>query len=218
VRGTEFDFNVNRFNGNTELVMLGGMTRICPKDKTHACIEARSGCGMTIIPPGGGVSQLKASVARNQIINRDFKYIRNQAGLHSEFRVDTASCGNTSVSPLSPGSFQPISIPVPSPPPPPPPPPCAPGNRGGYGGGHTGTGPSAGAGPGPGGPGVGGPGVGGPGGGPGGAAAAPAEREVRAEAAVRAAPVVHGCGGPGGPGGSGGPGGPGGPGSGSASD
>jgi len=83
--------------------MLGGMTRICPKDKTHACIEARSGCGMTIIPPGGDVSQLKASVARNQIINRDFKYIRNQAGLHSEFRVDTASCGNTSVSPLSPG-------------------------------------------------------------------------------------------------------------------
>jgi hypothetical protein len=143
VRGTEFDFNVDRFNGNTELVMFGGMTRICPKDKTPACIEARTGCGMTIIPPGGDVSQLKASVARNTIINRDFRYIRSQAGLHDEFRVNTGSCGNTSASPTSsPGSFQtvPLSSPVAPPPPPPPPPPCGPGGQAGHTGenGHTG--------------------------------------------------------------------------------
>ena len=109
VRGTEFDFNVVRTDGQTELVMFGGQTRICPKTLSDGspnttqqdCVEARAACGMTIVPPGGDVSQLKASTQRNAIIGKDFRYIHDQTGLLADFRVNTASCGSTRVSPYS---------------------------------------------------------------------------------------------------------------------
>ena len=138
VRGTEFDFNVDRGDGQTALVMFGGMTRICPKTLSDGspnksrreCVEARSACGMTIIPSGGSVRQLKASEERNVMINQDFRYIRDQERLLADFRVNTATCGNTYVDMTRSGSAQstpppPTGGPV-APPPhcPPPPPPC----------------------------------------------------------------------------------------------
>jgi hypothetical protein len=103
VRGTEFDFHVNRSDGETEVVMLGGATLICPKTlpngspntKGQGCVEAKLSCGMTIIPTGGDdLTQLKASEERNGLINRDFRYIRDQGGLNADFRLNVAQCGN----------------------------------------------------------------------------------------------------------------------------
>ena len=114
VRGTEFDFNVGRFDLQTELVMFGGVTRICPKllsdgspnKSRRECIEARAACGMTIIPQGGDIRQLKASEERNILITRDFRYIRNQERLLADFQVNTSTCGNTFAEPppTNPGS------------------------------------------------------------------------------------------------------------------
>lgn len=129
VRGTEFDFNVDRFNGETEVVMFGGVTSICPKTLPNGapntghehCTVASTPCSMTIIPPGGGdVAQLNRSLRRNALLNRDFRYVRNQDGLNPDFRVNLAHCGSAANI---------ITVPPPPPggqnntPPPPPPPP-----------------------------------------------------------------------------------------------
>ena len=122
VRGTEFDFNVGRVDGQTELVMFGGMTRICPKllsdgspnKDLRQCTEARAACGMTIIPPAGDIRQLKASEERNVLITRDFRYIRNQERLLADFQVNTSTCGNTYAEP--PPSNLGSSRPAPPPP------------------------------------------------------------------------------------------------------
>jgi hypothetical protein len=102
VRGTEFDFTVDR-GGGTEVVMFGGVTLICPKtlaggaaNTNHQdCVQASQSCGMTIIPPSGGdISQLKASEQRNALINSDFRYIRDQDPLNPQFKLNIASCGH----------------------------------------------------------------------------------------------------------------------------
>ena len=104
VRGTEFDFHVDRFDGQTEVVMFGGTTLVCPKTlpngapntRQEGCVRASQACGMTIIPPSGGdISQLKASEQRNAVINSDFRYIRNQDPLNPQFQVNIASCGHS---------------------------------------------------------------------------------------------------------------------------
>jgi hypothetical protein len=121
VRGTEFDFHVDRFDGETEVVMLGGVTQICPKtlpdgspNPGHVgCITASRACSMTIIPPAGGQpSQLKASERRNGLINRDFRYIRDQNGLNAQFQVSLASCGAASGFITTPPASTPGSAPA----------------------------------------------------------------------------------------------------------
>jgi hypothetical protein len=101
VRGTEFDMHVDR-GGETELVMFGGATLICPKTlpdgspntKGVGCVRAQVACNMTIIPPGGDtIAELKPSVQRNNLINRDFRYVRNQNTLNADFRVNLGHCG-----------------------------------------------------------------------------------------------------------------------------
>jgi len=127
VRGTEFDFHVDWSGGLTEVVMFGGVTQICPKTLPdgspnlhhEGCTLARQACGMTLVPSGGDtISQLHASEQRNQLINTDFRYIRNQSGLDPQFQVNLTSCG-------APANF--LNVPPPPPPghsatPPPPPP------------------------------------------------------------------------------------------------
>jgi hypothetical protein len=102
VRGTEFDMHVDRVGGETEVVMFGGATLICPKTlpdgspntKGVGCVRAQVACNMTIIPPGGdNIAELKPSVQRNNFINRDFRYIRNQNTLNADFRVNLGHCG-----------------------------------------------------------------------------------------------------------------------------
>ena len=130
VRGTEFDFNVDRA-GLTEVVMFGGATSICPKTlpdgslntKGQGCVLASRQCNMTLVPPGGDdIAQLKPSQRRNAIINSDFRYIRDQSRLEPGFRVDLASCGAPAnfllVPPGTPGSSAPSATPPPPPPPP----------------------------------------------------------------------------------------------------
>jgi len=131
VRGTEFDFNVDRLDGETEVVMFGGTTLICPKilaggvpnTQHEHCAVANRVCNMTIVPPGGeDVAEFKAGVQRNALINRDFRYIRNQNRLNPEFRVDLVGCGSAAnflnMPPAAPaGGGGPTQPPTASPPP-----------------------------------------------------------------------------------------------------
>jgi hypothetical protein len=127
VRGTEFDMHVDRVGGETELVMFGGATLICPKTlpdgqpntKGVGCVRAQTSCNMTIIPPGGDVAELKPSVQRNVLINRDFRYIRNQDTLNADFRVNLGHCGgpggiqNVPTTPPTGGGIAPPAPPSP---------------------------------------------------------------------------------------------------------
>jgi len=122
VRGTEFDFNVDRYTGATQLLMFGGETRFCPTSldplthKKRPCIEAKDQCGLSIIEVDEPVRKLKRSQERNILINRFFRYAWNQRRLLADFRLDVSSCGNINVNTFqnNPGSPPPIE-PLPDP-------------------------------------------------------------------------------------------------------
>jgi hypothetical protein len=101
VRGTEFDFVVERSTGNTQVVTLGGTTLTCPKlidpltGKKPPCIVSKDPCGLSIAGKDDA-RYVKPSTERDVRVNRFFRYILNQRRLNVEFQVNIKSCGNIS--------------------------------------------------------------------------------------------------------------------------
>ena len=99
VRGTEFDFIVERQTGETEVVTFAGTTLTCPKEVDPAtgqkppCIVSRDPCGLSLVAPDQA-RYLKPSEERDIRINQAFRYVLNQSHLQPEFQVDIKSCGN----------------------------------------------------------------------------------------------------------------------------
>jgi hypothetical protein len=122
VRGTIFDFNVDRA-GTLRLVNFEGATRICdrtidPATKKPRCVETRQNCGLTVLRRNDKLQNITDRAERNRQFASYFRYVNNQRRLLPDFRVDVSGCGNTALdmTPTSGGS-------TPPPPPPPPPPP-----------------------------------------------------------------------------------------------
>jgi hypothetical protein len=100
----------------------------------------RGGCGIAVVPPGGPARRVSTLRERGAILDTNFPYLRQQAGLQRAFRIDVSNCSvqKAYVPDGNGGSFQaPIQradatpgprIPGPNPPPPPPstPPPPTP--------------------------------------------------------------------------------------------
>lgn len=159
VRGTQFDFSVEK-NGQTNFVLYEGGATLCAGG---SCLTMTGGCGVAVVPPGG-VPRKVGKKQRDAILGGSFPYLQNQAVLQRGFRTDVSSCpgqkAEIQVVPTFDG-FQngggnggaisgvfttQAAAPPPSPPPPSPPPPsppsCGPGGgwhgheheHGGYGG------------------------------------------------------------------------------------
>jgi hypothetical protein len=130
VRGTEFDLSIDEV-GATSVAVFSGATRLCDR-RTGTCLEQRAGCSVGIVEPGQSPRPLVDQAERQRQLRQNFRYVRSQQSLMSEFRVNTASCQVANVEPRgeSPALFVPVVPGAPEPPPPPPPPPSE-GNRSG---------------------------------------------------------------------------------------
>jgi hypothetical protein len=93
VRGTRFDFAVAP-NGTLTFALFDGVARLC--DKGGACRELNTGCAVAVVPPSGGVQQIGASRAQQDLLRQRLPYVFAQARLHPNFQVDTGSCENRS--------------------------------------------------------------------------------------------------------------------------
>ncbi len=89
VRGTEFDFSVGR-NGETTLVLYEGSASLC--DNSGQCVTMTGGCGIAVVPPGGGARRVTTRSERNRLLESGFPYLKNQGGLQRAFRTDSSSC------------------------------------------------------------------------------------------------------------------------------
>lgn len=89
VRGTEFDFSVGR-NGETTLVLYEGSASLC--DNAGQCVTMTGGCGIAVVPPGGGARRVTTRSERNRLLESGFPYLKNQGGLQRAFRTDSSSC------------------------------------------------------------------------------------------------------------------------------
>jgi len=136
VRGTEFDFNIDPV-GATSVAVFKGITRVCDRRRQN-CVEQQAGCSLAVVGQGSLPRPVVDQAERQRQLRLNFRYVRSQQSLLSEFRVNTASCQVANVEPNgeSPDLFVPRAPGAPEPPPPPPPPPRppdSPSNRSGLG-------------------------------------------------------------------------------------
>jgi len=132
VRGSEFDISVES-EGTTRVADFEGSTRICHRQANGAapdtagnCVDVTEPCTLSVVrPTESGVVKLKNSDTeyRNRQLKYYFPYVRDQAGLHSDFRVNLTACHFAAV--VVPGSGSPppggALLPPPAVIPPPPP-------------------------------------------------------------------------------------------------
>ena len=88
VRGTEFDFAVDR-RGQLNFALYAGAARICSRGR---CTVLSGACSVAVIPRSGALRRLPAGNARTRLLS-SFPYVASQARLNRAFRVDTSSCG-----------------------------------------------------------------------------------------------------------------------------
>jgi len=131
VRGTEFDFNVES-SGATHVAVFAGATKVCDRFRRN-CVEQTAGCNITAVDPGQEPRRITDRADREREIKRNFRYVRSQVSLRSEFRVNVSACNIVKAELPTPGG-EAITLAVTDvddPPPPPPPPPPTGGNRSG---------------------------------------------------------------------------------------
>lgn len=90
VRGTEFDFSVDR-GGQLNFALFEGQARICSRG--GRCTVLSGACSVAVIPRSGAVRRLPAGNQRTGLLRTKFPYIASQRRLNRMFRVDTSSCG-----------------------------------------------------------------------------------------------------------------------------
>ncbi len=89
VRGTEFDFSVDR-GGQLNFALFEGQARICTR--AGRCTLLKGACSVAVIPRSGAVRKLPAGNERTSLLRAKFPYIASQRRLNRIFRVDTSSC------------------------------------------------------------------------------------------------------------------------------
>jgi hypothetical protein len=93
VRGTKFDFSVNKTNGKTTVVLFEGEVKLCPKKGSCEKVGSRCQIGVSeasnaaLIDTGDSAH---ASAASN------FPYVSSQGSLRGDFKVKSAGgCGGS---------------------------------------------------------------------------------------------------------------------------
>lgn len=88
VRGTKFDFSVDKDTGETTVVLFEGAVKICPKTGSCQAVGGKCDIGLT--------DESKAQVIKNgdtkhTSIASDFPYVSSQTSLRSDFRVRSSN-------------------------------------------------------------------------------------------------------------------------------
>lgn len=126
VRGTRFDFTVNR-DGTTNLALYEGGVRLCDRATPRHCTVLTGSCSVIVLAPKKDFRWVKNINERADMFRRLFPYAFSQASLRRDFRVASGGCNVTySDEPLhhSPNTPAAVSSPpsaAPSAPPSPPP-------------------------------------------------------------------------------------------------
>jgi hypothetical protein len=132
VRGTEFDINIDPV-GATSVAVFKGITRICDR-RNRNCVEQQAGCSLAVVEQGQPPRPVVDRFERRRQLQRDFRYVRSQQSLLSDFRVDVAACLQAALEVPGAGPEAPTRlITPPLPPAEPPPQGAAPQNRSGLG-------------------------------------------------------------------------------------
>lgn len=134
VQGTRFDFSVGK-DGTTNLALYDGSVRLCDRGKLQRkCTVLSGACSVIVLAPNHGFRWVKDLNQRKALMDKAFPYAFKQAGLRSDFQVNSGRCNVTySIqAPPAPGPSNPVGVapaqtkPSAPPPPPPPPPPTPP--------------------------------------------------------------------------------------------
>jgi hypothetical protein len=91
VRGTEFDFYVDRRIGSN-VALFRGEVVLCPNGGSCALVRGR--CTLALSDTRGNVGVAATRDEKKQILVRDFPFVVSQKNLPSSFRTSTSSCGN----------------------------------------------------------------------------------------------------------------------------
>lgn len=89
IRGTEFDFSVDR-RRLTNLVTFSGEVRVC--NRINRCIRVSGGCAVVQIRRAR-VQQPETEDEKKELLRNNFPYVVSQQQLANEFRVQTGPCG-----------------------------------------------------------------------------------------------------------------------------
>lgn len=128
VRGTAFDFGVDRKTGETQVLLYHGGVNMCGKDGD--CVLLTEACSVGLIPQHDQASIYGKNDRRRPPLLKSFPYLNSQWPLQADFRVGgTGSCKQSQPdeAPIVVKADLPV-VPAPVPPSPPPhePPPCPP--------------------------------------------------------------------------------------------
>lgn len=93
IRGTEFDFFVDRRIGSN-VALFRGEVVLCPNGGRCALVRGR--CTLALSDTRGSVGVAATRDEKKQILVRDFPFIVSQKNLPPSFRTSTSSCGNLS--------------------------------------------------------------------------------------------------------------------------
>ncbi|MGC4077478.1 MAG: FecR domain-containing protein [Rubrivivax sp.] len=85
VRGTEFDFTVDRYSGHTSVILFEGGVRLC--GKRGDCVELSERCSVGEIDLNDGAGVLTKEADRRKAAKTEFPYVQSQASLMQDFRV-----------------------------------------------------------------------------------------------------------------------------------
>ncbi len=88
VRGTRFDFSINR-RGGMALALYEGAARLC--NRRNECMEVSGTCSVALTQRFRPMKSLKPE-ERQALLASAFPFIDNQKKLGAAFRVDTSGC------------------------------------------------------------------------------------------------------------------------------
>lgn len=90
VRGTQFDFDVERETRTTTLVVHDGEVRLCATNTR--CANVPKGCQLVQLNQLRGFSQPRTEAERREILSRAFPFAQDDSALEPLFRALIESC------------------------------------------------------------------------------------------------------------------------------
>jgi hypothetical protein len=85
VRGTAFDFGIDKKSGDTQVLLYHGGVRMCGAD--GSCVMLTEACSVGVIPHHDAASVYGKSDHRRPPMLKNFPYLASQAPLEADFRV-----------------------------------------------------------------------------------------------------------------------------------
>lgn len=90
IRGTAFDFSVDR-NTGTNVVLFRGVVQLCAR--AGNCAEIRGRCTLALSDLTGGVGGAASREQKDGVIVSKFPFVVDQNSLAADYQVSTGLCG-----------------------------------------------------------------------------------------------------------------------------